>query len=152
MKGSRFSDMTPCSLLKVNRRFGGTYRLHLQDQRIILLLCLNTCFHAGILLGLFLDPEDGGYIFLDFQRTTARRKNATCTGEHKHRINTEKHACLERDSKSRYQRSSGWRQFMPQIARPQWSALFSSVPNICLYKYLSYKSVIHSLLCRSILA
>jgi hypothetical protein len=26
-----FWDIMPCSLLKVNRRFGGTYRLHLQD-------------------------------------------------------------------------------------------------------------------------
>jgi hypothetical protein len=28
-----FRDMTPCSLLSVNRRFGGTYRLHLQGRR-----------------------------------------------------------------------------------------------------------------------
>jgi hypothetical protein len=27
-------DITPCSSLKVNRRFGGTYRLHLQCRRI----------------------------------------------------------------------------------------------------------------------
>jgi hypothetical protein len=25
---------------------------------------ISTCFHAGFLLGLFLDPEDGGYMFL----------------------------------------------------------------------------------------
>jgi hypothetical protein len=28
-----FWDMTPCSPLSVNRRFGGTYRLHLQGRR-----------------------------------------------------------------------------------------------------------------------
>jgi hypothetical protein len=27
-------DVTPCSPLNVNRRFGGTYRLHLQGRRI----------------------------------------------------------------------------------------------------------------------
>jgi hypothetical protein len=34
MKSSIFWDITPCSPLKVNRRFGGTCRLHLQDRRI----------------------------------------------------------------------------------------------------------------------
>jgi cellulose synthase/poly-beta-1,6-N-acetylglucosamine synthase-like glycosyltransferase len=32
LKSTNFWDITPCSPLKVNRRFGGTYRLHLQDQ------------------------------------------------------------------------------------------------------------------------
>jgi hypothetical protein len=31
MKSTIFWDITPCSPLKVNRRFGGTYRHHLQD-------------------------------------------------------------------------------------------------------------------------
>jgi hypothetical protein len=35
MKGTTvFWDITPCSPLKVNRRFGGTYRLYLQGRRI----------------------------------------------------------------------------------------------------------------------
>jgi hypothetical protein len=34
MKRTIFLDITPCSLLKVNRRFGGTYHLHLQGRRI----------------------------------------------------------------------------------------------------------------------
>jgi hypothetical protein len=29
-----FWEITLCNLLKVNRRFGGTYRLHLQSRRI----------------------------------------------------------------------------------------------------------------------
>jgi hypothetical protein len=33
-KNSVFWDITPCSPLKVNRRFGGTCHLHLQCQRI----------------------------------------------------------------------------------------------------------------------
>jgi hypothetical protein len=32
MKTSVFWDITPCSPLKVNGRFGGTYRLHLQGR------------------------------------------------------------------------------------------------------------------------
>jgi hypothetical protein len=34
IKSTIFWDTTPCSLLKVNGRFGGTYRLQLQGQRI----------------------------------------------------------------------------------------------------------------------
>jgi hypothetical protein len=34
MKSIVFWDMTPCSPLSCTRRFGGTYRLHLQDRRI----------------------------------------------------------------------------------------------------------------------
>jgi hypothetical protein len=48
MKRSILWDTTPCSPLKINRRFGGTCRL----------------FHAGFLLGLFFDPEDEGDVFL----------------------------------------------------------------------------------------
>jgi hypothetical protein len=33
MKSIIFWDVTPCSLLSCNRRFGGTYRLHLQGRR-----------------------------------------------------------------------------------------------------------------------
>jgi hypothetical protein len=57
MKSTVFWDIMTCSLLKVNDRFGGTYRL--QSRAL-----LATCFHAGFLLGLFLYPEDGGDIFL----------------------------------------------------------------------------------------
>jgi hypothetical protein len=34
IKNAMFWDITPCSPLKVNWRFGGTYRLHLQGRRI----------------------------------------------------------------------------------------------------------------------
>jgi hypothetical protein len=32
LKSTIFWDITPCSPLSVNRRFGGTYRLHLQGR------------------------------------------------------------------------------------------------------------------------
>jgi hypothetical protein len=35
LKSIFFWDMTPCSALSGTRRFGGTYRLHLQGRRII---------------------------------------------------------------------------------------------------------------------
>jgi hypothetical protein len=34
LKSTIFLDITPCSLLKVNRRFGETYRLYLQGRKI----------------------------------------------------------------------------------------------------------------------
>jgi hypothetical protein len=57
MKSTILWDITPCSPLEVNRRFGGTYRLHLQAL-------LAICFHTGFLLGLFFNPEDSGNKFL----------------------------------------------------------------------------------------
>jgi hypothetical protein len=50
MNNSVVWDITPCSPLKVNRRFGRTCRLHLP--------LTATCFHVGFLLDLFFDPAD----------------------------------------------------------------------------------------------
>jgi hypothetical protein len=82
-------DVTPCSPLKVNQHFRGTYCFHLQGWRInwaryqlenrwqaysfSLVSCsayssmqkmASSCFHTGILLGIFFYPEDGGDMFL----------------------------------------------------------------------------------------
>jgi hypothetical protein len=51
LKSITFWDMTPCSPLSFNRRFGGTYRLHLQGRRRY----VATCFFVG-LLNLFSRP------------------------------------------------------------------------------------------------
>jgi hypothetical protein len=35
MNSAIFWDIKPCSPLKVNRHFGGMYRLHIQDQEYV---------------------------------------------------------------------------------------------------------------------
>jgi hypothetical protein len=50
--------ITPCISSKANQLFGETCRFHFQGD------LLATCFHAGFVLGLFFDPENGGDIFL----------------------------------------------------------------------------------------
>jgi hypothetical protein len=72
MKSAIFWDITPCSPLKVNRRFRGTCRLHLQGRNRAV---LAICFHAGFLLGLFFGSEDKSDTFLrnfEFERSTRR--------------------------------------------------------------------------------
>jgi hypothetical protein len=73
MKSSVFWDVTPCSQSKVNWRFERKCRLLLQGRRISQARNQResrwqgeppaTCFHAGSLLVLFIDPEDGGDMF-----------------------------------------------------------------------------------------
>jgi hypothetical protein len=54
LKSTIFWSITPCSPLSVNRRFGATYRLHLQGLQKK--LSKKPAY--------FVDPEDGGYMFL----------------------------------------------------------------------------------------
>jgi hypothetical protein len=66
LKSIIFRDMTPCRPLSVNRRFGGTYRLHLQGRWNT--FSKKTCLTPACLMvscwTYFFDPEDGGYMFL----------------------------------------------------------------------------------------
>jgi hypothetical protein len=61
MKSTIFWDITPFSPLSVNRRFGGTYRLHLQDRKNK--FTKKACSRVSCWT-YFLDPEDGGDMFL----------------------------------------------------------------------------------------
>jgi hypothetical protein len=65
MNNSVLWDLTPRNPLKVNRRFGGTCRLHLQDRKINQGRNQRESRRARFLTGLFFDPEDGGYVFLE---------------------------------------------------------------------------------------
>jgi hypothetical protein len=67
MKRRVLGVLTPCSA-ETARRFGGTYRFHLQDQKG---KPSKTADEEGyrlsstsFLLGLLIDPEDRGDIFL----------------------------------------------------------------------------------------
>jgi hypothetical protein len=62
MKSTIFWDITPCSLLSVNRSFGGTYRLHLQSRKNK--LNQPPAFTLVSCSGYFFDPEDGSDVFL----------------------------------------------------------------------------------------
>jgi hypothetical protein len=70
MKSIIFWSITRCSPLEVKRRFGGTFRFHLHGGRIIpskkaaSKQVASREFYSGFLLGLFLDSEAGGDIFL----------------------------------------------------------------------------------------
>jgi hypothetical protein len=68
MKSTIFRDTTPYSPLKVNRRFGGTYRLHFQGRVISLArnqrALVAICFQTDFLLGLFFGPGNRGDMLL----------------------------------------------------------------------------------------
>jgi hypothetical protein len=91
-KSTTFWDITPCSLLKVYRRFGAIYHFHIHGRKISRerkpvwkqVACSRAIgvskfrivqetgadcsafhlLHAGSFLSLFFDPEDGGDMFL----------------------------------------------------------------------------------------
>jgi hypothetical protein len=55
MKSINLWDITPCSPLSVNRRFGGSYLLHLQGRRNKFSKKVGVLLN-GFLLNLFLRP------------------------------------------------------------------------------------------------
>jgi hypothetical protein len=57
MKCTIFWDITQCSPLKVS---------DVSEEHVACIFRVEAelCFHTGLLLGLFFDPEDGGDMFL----------------------------------------------------------------------------------------
>jgi hypothetical protein len=65
LNSSVFWHITPCSPVKVNGCFGGTHRLHLQGRGVSRARNQAWCLlHVLFFLGLFVDTEDGGNMFL----------------------------------------------------------------------------------------
>jgi hypothetical protein len=75
MKTTIFRDITPCSTFRVNRRFGGTYNLHLQGRKISRARnqCEIRCKHLAP-ASLIVNMEATSYseTSVDFQRTARR--------------------------------------------------------------------------------
>jgi hypothetical protein len=61
MKSFILWDIMSRSPLKINRRFGGSCRLHIQDRRTSM---KHAASSVSFLLGLFFDPEEQGIPFL----------------------------------------------------------------------------------------
>jgi hypothetical protein len=74
MKSTLFWDITPYSLLKVNRRFGETYRLHLQVWRIIRARNQRESgwFLTRLISTLKIEEICSSETSVDLQRTTGR--------------------------------------------------------------------------------
>jgi hypothetical protein len=69
MKSTNFWDIMTCSSLRVNRRFEGTYRLHLHGRRISRAL-LATCW--AYFSTLKIEEPSSSETSVDFQRATGR--------------------------------------------------------------------------------
>jgi hypothetical protein len=109
MKSTIFWDITPCSPLSVNRRFGGTCRTHLQGQKMLVRWARNQreilppAFTLVSCSPYFFDPEDGGDIFLrnvgwhstDYTTLYPRRWYSSIYESHSRTLNT--HSCINAD-------------------------------------------------------
>jgi hypothetical protein len=76
----------PCSPLKVNWRFGGTYLLHFRGRKISQTRNKRESrWQAGFFLGLLFDPEDRGdmshrnvcWLSMDYRELCPRRYNSS---------------------------------------------------------------------------
>jgi hypothetical protein len=77
MKSFIFWDTTPCSMLKVNRRFRGTSRLHFQGRRISQVRSQSQAaskqsFYSAYSWTLKMVATCSSETSVDFQRTTRR--------------------------------------------------------------------------------
>jgi hypothetical protein len=76
VKSSVFWDIPSCGLVKVNRHFGGTYRLHLQGRRVSQAASKQSLPDAGFCIAytstLKMEAECPCETSVDFHRTTRR--------------------------------------------------------------------------------
>jgi hypothetical protein len=70
MERTIFWDITPCSLLKVNRCFGGPYRLYLQGRSLPPAFILVSC--STYTSTLKIEAICSNETSVEFQRTTRR--------------------------------------------------------------------------------
>jgi hypothetical protein len=83
MESSVFWDITQCSPAKVNRRFWGIYRFHIQGR--IVKQAKKKQLYVCVLFGLFFCPEVGGSTFhwkplwlsLDYMLLTTEQKKSS---------------------------------------------------------------------------
>jgi hypothetical protein len=83
LKSTIFWDRTPCSPLKVNQQFGGTYHLHLQGREVSQgrnqreaasssVICFTLVSCLAYILTLNMEVICSSKKSFDFQRTTRR--------------------------------------------------------------------------------
>jgi hypothetical protein len=94
MKSTIFWDITPCSALKVNRRLGGTYHLHLQGRRIrsACHLLLQWFLARLIFWTLKMEAICSSYTSVEFQRTIRRYIPKDCILQTRHTFRVLCHA------------------------------------------------------------
>jgi hypothetical protein len=111
MKSYIFWDIMSCSPLRINRHFGGTCHLYLQGRRISQARNQATSFHAGFLLGLFFDPEDGGDMFFRNVGWLSANCTALCPRRQNSRMRVFENRVLRRIFwRKRDEMTTGWRE------------------------------------------
>jgi hypothetical protein len=150
MLSTFFWDITPCSPLKVNLRFGRTYRFHLQGQRISQgrnqrerrWLCL-TVYCSTYSSNLKMEAKFSSETSVDFQRTTRHYTPEHIT-LHNHRCENLKSYIMLNVFASKSLRRSSWHSDIQPFlfAYPQIQFFFNFVsPNLVYNSSFTYSII-----------